>query len=299
MGTLQHAVFAIMFLLAASTATAQFNALPDSNAAWTETFWIGPGYPYEGFFHTYDTTSPDTIYNGEVYQKLLTTYSNNFMVWGTGYGGALRDNGLGQVYYWASGEPAPALLYDFDVQVGDTVEDVYSIWTQDVRVYSVDQIEVNGTLRKRIGLECLDQPGFIGAYWIQGIGGSGGLFRTSACLSVSGVGALVCMTANDTVQWGGNVGAVGDCSLLLSQSELAANEESLLIYPNPATDRLSISHGGNARMDVEVIGPDGRQVLALPLFGKELLLSALPAGAYVLKVREATGTVRVARFVKH
>jgi len=44
--------------------------------------------------------------------------------------------------------------------------------------------------------------------------------------------------------------------------------------------------------------PDGRQVLALPLFGTELLLSALPAGAYVLKVREATGTVRMARFVK-
>lgn len=299
MGTTRplHSIAAILLL--AVPVSAQFDALPDSNATWTETFWIGPEYPYEGFFHTYDTTSPDTVYNGEVYQKLLTTYSNNFIVYGTGYGGALRDNGLGQVYFWASGEPDPVLLYDFDVQVGDTVEDVYSIWTQDVRVYSVDQVTVNGTQRKRIGLECLDQPGFIGAYWIQGIGGVGGLFRTTYCPSVSGSGALVCMTVNDTVQWGGNVGELGDCSLLLGRSELSTKEEALTIHPNPATDRLSISRIGNARLDVEVIGPDGRLVLAMPLTGTELSLNPLPAGTYVLKVREASGMVRMARFVKH
>lgn len=290
--------FALFTALCGLPAAAQFDALPDSNAAWTETFWIGPGYPYEGYFHTYDTTSPDTVYNGEVYQKLLTAYSNNFIVWGTGYGGAVRDNGLGQVYYWAPGEPDPVLLYDFDVQVGDTVEDVYSLWQQDVRVYSVDQITVNGTQRKRIGLECLDQPGFIGAYWIQGIGGNGGLVRTTACPSVSGIGALVCMTVNDTVQWGANVGAVGDCSLLLGQADVEAVEEPLFIYPNPADDRLMIAHQGNARVDVEVLGADGRSVLVAPLIGTELSIGTLPAGAYVLKAREASGKVRVARFVK-
>jgi hypothetical protein len=289
----------IIAALSASPAAAQFDALPDSNATWTETFWIGPGYPYEGFFHTYDTTSPDTVYNGDVYQKLLSAYANNFNIFGTGYGGALRDNGLGQVYYWAPGEPDPVLLYDFDVQVGDTVEDVYSIWTQDVRVYSVDQITVNGTSRKRIGLECLDQPGFIGAYWIQGIGGIGGLFRTSACPSVSGTGALVCMTVNDTVQWGVNVGAVGDCSLLLGQKDVEVGEEPLLIYPNPATDQLTIARVGNGRVDVEVLGADGRSVLVAPLIGTELSICTLPAGAYALKAREASGKVRVARFVKH
>jgi hypothetical protein len=234
-----------------------------------------------------------------VYQKLLTTYSNNFIIWGTGYGGALRDNGLGQVYYWAPGEPDPVLLYDFDVQVGDTVEDVYSIWTQDVRVYSVDQITVNGTQRKRIGLECLDQPGFIGAYWIQGIGGIGGLFRTTACPSVSGIGALVCMTVNDTILWGANVGAVGDCSLLLGQSDLDVAEESLVIYPNPATDRLTIGSLGNGRVNVEVFGPDGRSVLVQRLSGSELNIAALSPACYWLKVSEASGRVRMARFVKH
>ena len=91
MGTTRRPLFAFAILLTGLPVSAQFDALPDSNAAWTETFWIGPGYPYEGFFHTYDTTSPDTVYNGNVYQKLLTTYSNNFIIWGTGYGECCRS----------------------------------------------------------------------------------------------------------------------------------------------------------------------------------------------------------------
>jgi hypothetical protein len=276
---------------------AQFDALPDSNATWTETFWIGPGYPYEGYFHTYDIASPDTIYNGEVYRKLLSTYANNFSIVGTGYGGAIRDNGLGQVYYWAPGEPDPALLYDFDVQVGDTVEDVHSIWTQDVRVYSVDQITVNGTSRKRIGLECLDQPGFIGAYWIQGIGGVGGLFRTSACPSVSGTGALVCMTVNDTVQWGVNVGGVGDCSLLLGTAE-ASLDQGVSLSPNPAEDQLAITCASGAPVRVQVLAMDGRVILHRPLVTRTVDVAALPTGVYLLRAYGADGTAMTARFVK-
>jgi hypothetical protein len=62
---------------------------------------------------------------------------------------------------------------------------------------------------------------------------------------------------------------------------------------------LTIAHPGNTRVDVEVFGPDGRSVLVAPLIGTELLIGTLPAGAYVLKAREASGTVRMARFVKH
>lgn len=282
----------------AGTLNAQFDALPDSNATWTETFWIGPGYPYEGYFHTYDTASPDTVYNGEVYQKLLSTYSNNFNIVGTGYGGAIRDNNLGQVYYWAPGEPDPVLLYDFDVQVGDTVEDVfYGNWTQDVLVYSVDQITVNGTSRKRIGLDCLDQPGFIGAYWIQGIGGIGGLWRTNPCLSVSGSGALVCMTVNDTVQWGVNVGAEGDCSLLLGTAE-ASVDQGVSLSPNPADDQLAITCASGAPVRVQVLAMDGRVVLQQPLVTRTVDVAALPTGVYLLRAYDADGTVITARFVK-
>jgi hypothetical protein len=86
---------------------------------------------------------------------------------------------------------------------------------------------------------------------------------------------------------------------LLGQSDLDVAEESLVIYPNPATDRLTIAHPGITRVDVEVFGADGRSVLVAPLIGSELSLSTIPPGAYVLKAREASGRVRMARFVKH
>jgi hypothetical protein len=48
-----------------------------------------------------------------------------------------------------------------------------------------------------------------------------------------------------------------------------------------------------------VFGADGRTVLVAPLIGTELSVVALPAGAYVLKARETSGELRMARFVKH
>jgi hypothetical protein len=95
------------------------------------------------------------------------------------------------------------------------------------------------------------------------------------------------------------VGAVGDCSLLLGQSDLDVAEESLVIYPNPATDRLTIGSLGNGRVNVEVFGPDGRSVLLQRLSGSELNIAALSPACYWLKVSEASGRVRMARFVKH
>ena len=112
-------------------AVAQFDALPDSNATWTTSFWIGPGYPYQGFHHTYDALHPDTVINGVTYQRLLESGY---------YAGALLDNGLGQVYHVQPGTTEPVLLYDFDVVVGDAVYGVIVSVRADQRI-GVHKIE--------------------------------------------------------------------------------------------------------------------------------------------------------------
>ncbi|MBP6574582.1 MAG: T9SS type A sorting domain-containing protein [Flavobacteriales bacterium] len=242
-------------LFASLPGVAQFNALPDSNATWMTSFWIGPGYPYEGYFHEYDPINTDTIIGGEVYQRILLT--DNFG--GSYYAGALRDNELGQVYFCAPSD-TPKLLYDFDVLPGDTVQDVMGIWLDDIGVYSVDTILVNGTPRKRIGIECLSSPGFASGYWIQGIGGTGGLLLTSACASVSGSGTLVCMTENDTIQYGTNVGAIGACDIYLGMVE--ENETpSVSLRPNPSQGQFLIGVDKELILHCSVFDPQGRTVL--------------------------------------
>ncbi len=294
---MRHTLTLLMAVTIACTSNAQFDALPDSDATWTESFWVGPGYPYEGFHYAYDAVFPDTVYNGDVYRKLMETYSNNGTVYGTNYGGALRDNGLGQVYFWAPGAPDPALLYDFDVAVGDTLYDVAGLFITDVRVLGVDTVIVNGTPRRRVSVECLDGPSFYGEEWTQGIGSNHGLVHGTPCGSVSGIGELVCMTVNDTVQWGVNAGAVGDCSLLLGAAE-AAVDERVGLYPNPAEDRLSITCGACVPLCASIVAMDGRVVHQQALATRTIDVSAMPAGVYLLRVQQGDGKVLTKRFVK-
>ena len=265
---------------------AQFDALPDSNATWTTSFWIGPGYPYEGYFHQYDPIDPDTMIGGELFHRLSET--NN--LGGPYYGGALRDNEAGQVYYCQNGEITPVLLYDFDVLPGDTVEDVMGLWLDDVSVYSVDTIVVNGTQRKRIGIECLGSPGFASAYWIQGIGGTGGLLHTNACPSVSGSGVLICMTDNDTIQYGMNVGSVGSCDIFLG-AQPEVNHAEPLVFPNPSDGSFTFTWTGDPVLRCVVRDAGGRELMEVG--GAEIDLRGHAPGIYIAEVTTANGMQRV------
>ncbi len=275
-------ILAICASLAGGRSFAQFDALPDSNATWTTSFWIGPGYPFEGYFYQYDLIDPDTLIGGEGFKRLAET--NNFG--GPYYGGALRDNEAGQVYFCPSSETMPVLLYDFDVLPGDTVEDVMGLWLGDVGVYSVDTIVVNGTQRKRIGIECLASPGFASAYWIQGIGGTGGLLHTSACPSVSGTGALICMTENDTIQYGLNVGSVGACDIFLGEGS-GTVDAAPIMFPNPSD--------GSFRFNTTVLrcvvrDAGGRELMKID--GTEIDLGGHAPGIYFAEVSTASGVQR-------
>ncbi len=281
MGTQLRNAIAFTSLFASLPGVAQFNALPDSNATWMTSFWIGPGYPYEGYFHEYDPIDTDTIIGGEVYRRLLLT--DNFG--GSYYAGALRDNELGQVYYCAPSD-TPKLLYDFDVLPGDTVQDVMGIWVDDIGVYSVDTITVNGTLRKRIGIECLSSPGFASGYWIQGIGGTGGLLLTNACASVSGSGTLVCMTENNTIQYGDDVGSVGACDIYLEVAEEQVIP-TVSLRPNPSQGQFQIGVEEEEILQCTVFDPQGRSVLRAR--DNHIDLSGHAPGVYTVVVQTDHG----------
>ncbi|MCC7502828.1 MAG: T9SS type A sorting domain-containing protein [Flavobacteriales bacterium] len=295
MGRSPRSLSAFAILISALPAAAQFDALPDSNATWTETFWIGPGFPMTGTFYEYDPIQPDTLIAGQVFQKLraLSSFGQYY------YGGALLDNGLGQVYAVQNGQAQPDLLYDFDVLPGDTVTDPLGVWQTDMKVLTVDTVVINGTQRKRIGIESIISPGGPPAYWIQGIGGNGGLFSTCGCSSVSGQTELVCMTVNDTVQFGGNVGGVGDCSLLLSSGSEGFALEEFTVFPVPAGDQLQWRPLGVQPIHAEVLDMDGRIVFAGNTGSNTLEVDGFSTGAYVLRLVDAKGKTLSTRFVKH
>ncbi|MEC4004050.1 T9SS type A sorting domain-containing protein [Flavobacterium sp. SUN052] len=63
--------------------------------------------------------------------------------------------------------------------------------------------------------------------------------------------------------------------------------EGLNIYPNPATgDRIYISTKSNDDKQVSIFDVLGKKVLQTTLSSKELNISSLTAGVYIIKIEE-------------
>lgn len=282
----QSFLFAVALLFFGSGVKAQFDALPDSNATWTISFWIGPGYPYEGYFYQYDAVSPDTVIGGEVFKKLLVSGNT----WGPEYSGAVRDNGMGQVYFCDAGLGTPQLLYDFDVVPGDTVFNVFSMWMGDMLVWAVDTVVINGTPRKRIDLTCPFAPWGPQAQWIQGIGGLGGFYFNNVCGSVSGTGSLICMTVNDTIQYGTNVGSTGECDIFLNTGNHMI-DAGPVAFPNPSDGSFTLSWTEDPVLRCVVRDAGGRELMEIE--GPTIDLRGHAPGIYRAELITVNGVHRV------
>lgn len=90
------------------------------------------------------------------------------------------------------------------------------------------------------------------------------------------------------------------CFLLFSNTLTAQNTmtpafspekpiEGLSIYPNPVTGtKVYITSDNNFSKEVEVFNVLGKQVLSSFMTGKELDVSELTPGIYILKIKEGT-----------
>ncbi|GGB69324.1 T9SS C-terminal target domain-containing protein [Flavobacterium suaedae] len=68
--------------------------------------------------------------------------------------------------------------------------------------------------------------------------------------------------------------------------------EGLNIYPNPTSaDRVYISSKNNTlSKDVEIYDVLGKKILQTTISGKELSISNIPAGVYIIKIKEGEAT---------
>ena len=94
-----------------------------------------------------------------------------------------------------------------------------------------------------------------------------------------------------------------DSSLGLIPFESNANEESLLLNPNPATDFIDVNCSAYQVKSLELISVDGRSLgFVYPDFNNpsvRLPLSHLGAGIYVVKAKMQSGKTISARFIKN
>lgn len=257
----------------------QFPNFPDSNASWLMEVNDGPEVLYQYAYHL-RATNHDTLINGTWYN---TIWSGAIGQTGT-YMGGLRESEDGRVWYHHANTDSTYLLYDFDPTIGDSMvvwvgdPSIEEPMTQWMYVDTVESLQnFNGTNYRQIGI--LSEAAVIGDqgayhYWIEGVGGSGGLFSTIGSFSVSLEERLVCMQANDTI-WPN--GGLGGCWPTGVQEH---NASDLKCFPNPSFGLFNLSRSQDCSLTV--LDMHGREVLHLPPYSSDIDLSLHPPGIYTV-----------------
>ena len=192
----------------------------------------------------------DTIINSILYSKFYVnpdTLQINYLR------GFMRQDTLQKKVYWLNVDSTQEhLIYDFSLNVGDTVlvsTGIYSIFGfAAIKVIAIDTLFLNGQNRKRFTLKNVQQQFFNQMdYWIEGIGSSSGIIMGSISAvylnSEFSYPRLMCYNENDSLIYL-NSGFIS-CYLPPIDNVIEVSETmDISIYPNPATDEINIVTGG-------------------------------------------------------
>ena len=234
----------------------------------------------------YCMSNADTIINSKTYSQISHCNTN--------YKGGLRSD-MGKVHFVPKDSVNEFLLYDFTVNMGDTLHNIYIEDGQgfgslhDFIVYiNSDSILINGIYRRRV------YPDY-GSQWIEGIGNTFGLFF-EPWVNVSNYGLeLHCMSQNDTTLYPNF--SVGPCGLNLNTNEHYKNELNIQLNPNPASECITFTFSLLLSSGViRILNLTSQTVIEkknINVNAVTLDISDLPSGIYIGEVQQGQNIVRV------
>ena len=193
----------ITLLMAAVTMQAQqFEPLVAEGKQWNVVYTYVPWPPVHRVTDAYKVEG-DTVVEGTVYKKLLTTQSQQYTNWGLC--GLMRETDEGQVFYRSYGSNhtfgAETMLYDFSMQPGDSI--YYNQYYGLVLLRKSDTILDDGNIRKRLDFQYKEEGYLEDKYetWIEGIGSELGLLHAGSLSMVGGTYDLLCYYDDDDLIW--------------------------------------------------------------------------------------------------
>jgi hypothetical protein len=168
----------IFFLAILSVANAKaqvsvYKPFPDSNAIWNIRIGNGGTGPWSVSDISYKLTGKDTLILGQIYKVIQDKFGN--------YISAIRQDIPNKKVYGILDilNPSDILLYDFNLQIGDTFRSRPLVNCDSITVIdALDSIQINGQYRKVLKSGNIDI--------IEGIGSNDGLFEHN-CFETSSV----------------------------------------------------------------------------------------------------------------
>jgi hypothetical protein len=299
----------ILVLLGASglkSQTSMYHPFPESNAAWnTNYYFYCFGWGFEDDYYSY-TIGADTIIGSATYRTLIVPFWFNSGVshctGQAGYKGAYRqDTTLRKVFIIPPGDSTEQLLYDFNLQVGDTCKGYLMRYCPglDYIVDNVDSILIGNQYRKRWHF-----PQYLmDMYIIEGIGSSEGLLEWP-CTTIANDGPqykLTCFQQNGILQYQDSAFVNGNCDLILRADEI--NVPNLIsIAVNASGDlQMSITNPLLENSIISVYNSSGKLLFSKNILNGETVFLTeriYSAGIYYYNIITASGNALSGKFIQ-
>lgn len=184
------------------------------------------------------------------------------------------------------------LLYDFNLEVGDTLPDTYTnSFGEHIIVTGIDSIEVNDGFFQRFEL-LNGNAGFL----IEGIGSPTGLFSPMGVVFECGYG-LICYSQNDIAYYDSNTGL--GCELTVSVTDNNA-KPNITISPHPLTEKSTLKLDGiKGPVTLTIHDLTGKVVHQNNYTSQSIILEreGLQPGLYLLSVNQNGRSVSTTKLI--
>lgn len=239
------------------------------------------------YHNIYDHISGETEIDGYTY-KILHTTPNTQMT-------ALREfvRSEGKKIYAIDPETnTEELMYDFDAEIGDTLEVSEDMYTGVLVVESISTVIVNGEERKVFTVVDSESGNYPAApVLIEGVGNSiNGLFGYIFGWFDCGITPMCYSIHNMTYTWENAVGYTlenftateGVCALADKVDDI--RKVRLQIFPNPVGDYITIQNLSSSKTDYRILNSLGEIVLDGITQTNTIELQNLAVGYYILLI---------------
>lgn len=218
--------------------TSVYHPFPDSNAVWNYQYILNCSMGYAEEYYSL-TILGDTTISAQSYHKLFIPHVQSFSS-GTcefhsiGYKGAFREDTLNRkVFFIPPFQSSEQLLYDFSLQVGDTIQGYLDYFGLPSTIQIIDSILIGSTFRKRWILSCY------GIQIIEGIGNTYGLIEyLPGCATDFPDYTLTCFSQNEETLY---PDIASNCELISNIKGVSDKIFISTLFPNPFNSTATLT----------------------------------------------------------
>lgn len=248
----------------------------------------------------------DTVINSLQYKRVERSTDESFLHWS--FYGYIREDGEKRIFYLTSAVAAEKMLYDLDLEIGDSLEasGLYNFEQNQFLemkyfVTDVDSFQIGDGFRTQWHLSIKEGNNFIEVeQWIDSTGSrSGMLHNWDGMVGCDGF-SLLCFSENEVLLYQNP--AYTSCYIITALNPLREKDLMIRTFPNPVSNKVTLElFGIPNEATIQLLDLTGHLWLTvhIPAGQKEAIIdvSTLPAGLYFLKVIDLERVIGVQRVI--